>query len=421
MQIEKKNITELKAAGYNPRKKLKPGDAEFEKLKKSIEEFGYVEPVIWNKQTGNIVGGHQRLSVLKHLGETEVDCVIIDLDKQKEKALNIALNKISGEWDIPLLGELLKDLDMSGFDVSLTGFEAEELDNFFKQALPQDIKEDDFDLSAAEEEISEPITKQGDIWLLGRHRLMCGDSTDETAVKKLMDGKTARFVFTDPPWNVDYGGSSHPSWKKRSIMNDNMSAEKFGSFLEKAFANMYLVCEKGAMVYVVMSAQEWGNIMNVMNGCGFHWSSTVIWVKDTLVLSRKDYHTQYEPLWYGWKDDARLYPLKDRKQSDVWNISRPKKSELHPTMKPIELISKAIINSSRVSDICIDFFGGSGSTIIAAEQTDRFCYALELDPKYCDIIKMRYQKAFPDEEIKLIRNGKEINVKTLEKQEKNPA
>lgn len=210
--------------------------------------------------------------------------------------------------------------------------------------------------------------------------------------RQLMNGKNARFVFTDPPWNVDYGSdSTHPSWKPRKILNDKMSTEDFGAFLYAAFKAMKEVSEPGCMTYIVMSPQEWGNMMNALRELNYHWSSTIIWSKDQLVLSRKDYHTKYEPIWYGWTDGARLYPLKVRKQSDVWEIPRPKVSEEHPTMKPVALVAKAIENSSRAGDTVLDLFGGSGTTLIAAEQLGRTCHMMELDPKYCDVIIERWE------------------------------
>lgn len=294
--IEKVNITKLNPAEYNPRKDLKPGDKEYDKLKRSIEEFGYVEPIIWNKRTGRVVGGHQRLKVLAESGYTDIDCVVLDIDEQREKALNVALNKISGEFDIPLLTDLLKDLGEDGFDVSLTGFEAAEIDDLFRNGLPKEVKEDNFNAEKVAEEITNPITQKGDVWLLGEHKLMCGDSTLKDDALKLMGNEKARFIFTDPPWNVDYGGRAHPDYKQRTILNDSMSSEKFAEFLTKAFDNMKSVSETGCMVYIVMSAQEWGNMMNVLEKLKYHWSSTIIWKKDKWVLSRKDYHTQYEPI-----------------------------------------------------------------------------------------------------------------------------
>jgi len=396
------------AAKYNPRKDLKPGDVEYEKLRRSIEEFGYVEPVIWNGRTGNIVGGHQRYKVLTSLGYTDIECVVLDIDEQREKALNVALNKISGEFDIPLLTDLLRDLNEDGFDVSLTGFDATEMEDLFKGKTSNNVKEDNFDADKAVAEIETLVSQRGDVWLLGKHRLMCGDSTSADDVRKLMDGTKARCVFTDPPWNVDYGSDAkHPSWKARQILNDKMSTEKFGAFLLAAFKCMADVSEPGCMTYVVMSAQEWGNIMPAMSDAGYHWSSTIIWAKDSLVLSRKDYHTQYEPIWYGWfGTEKRLYPLKDRKQSDLWQIPRPKVSIEHPTMKPVALVAKSLLNSSRTGDITLDLFGGSGTTLIAAEQTERICNMMELDPKYCDVIVKRFiSQVDGDEGVFLLRDG----------------
>ena len=411
MNIQTVVASKMKAAAYNPRKDLKPGDAEYEKLRRSIEEFGYVEPVIWNERTGNIVGGHQRYKVLTSLGYTEIECVVLDIDEHREKALNVALNKISGEFDIPLLTDLLRDLNEDGFDVSLTGFDAAEMEDLFKEKTSGKVKEDNFDADKAAAEIETPVSQRGDIWLLGNHRLMCGDSTSPDDVHKLMDGGKARVVFTDPPWNVDYGSDAkHPSWKSRQILNDKMSTEQFGAFLLAAFKCMADVSEPGCMTYVVMSAQEWGNVMPAMREAGYHWSSTIIWAKDSLVLSRKDYHTQYEPLWYGWLEGEtktkRLCPLKDRKQSDLWQIPRPKVSVEHPTMKPVALVAKALLNSSRTGDVALDLFGGSGTTLIAAEQTERVCRTMELDVKYCDVIVKRYiELVGSDESVFLLRDG----------------
>ncbi len=409
MNIQKIEMSKLNPAPYNPRRHLKPGDVEYEKLKRSIEEFGYVEPVIFNQATGHIVGGHQRYYVLSDLGETALDCVVVDLDLQREKALNVALNKISGAWDDAKLAELLTDLSDSAFDVSLTGFDMAELDALFREKVDARVKDDNFDVNKAVAEIETPVSRRGDIWLLGDHRLMCGDSTSSVDVDALMDGQQARFIFTDPPWNVDYGADTkHPSWRPRTILNDHMSTDQFGAFLMAAFTQMKRVSVPGCMTYIVMSAQEWGNLMNALTELGYHWSSTIIWNKDRLVLSRKDYHTKYEPIWYGWQEGAaRMCPLKDRKQSDVWDFPRPSASPDHPTMKTVELVAKAILNSSHTGDVVLDLFGGSGTTLIASEQTGRVCHMMELDPKYCDVIAKRYAAAHGGNEagIWLLRNG----------------
>lgn len=414
IKVERKSVRDLIPADYNPRKALKPADPEYKRIERSIEEFGYVDPIIWNERTGTIVGGHQRLTVMKNLGVLEVDVSVVDLDETAEKALNIALNKITGEWDDEALASLLKDLDGEGYDLDITGFSMDEVTDLF-DAFDEplaDPEEDNFDLDEAMEN-APAISQLGDVWRLGNHRLMCGDSTSEADVSVLMDGNKAQMVFTDPPWNVNYGdvkeGNSQ-GYKPRKILNDFMGTEDFKQFMNAIFANSAAFSEDGACTYVVMSAQEWGNMMLTLAMNDYHWSSTIIWAKDSLVLSRKDYHTQYEPIWYGWKGGApRLMPLEDRKQSDVWEVARPKKSELHPTMKPIELVARAINNSSKRGWTVLDLFGGSGSTLIASEQTGRVNRSMELDPRYVDVIVERYKEWKGNtEDIVLIRNGVEI-------------
>ena len=404
MQFKKLKIQDLIPATYNPRKDLKPGDPEFEKIKRSIEEFGYVEPVIVNSDM-TIIGGHQRAKVLAELGYEEIECIIVEVDKTKEKALNIALNKITGEWDTDSLAALLKDLDTESYNIELTGFDWDEAEKLMKTLEKEDnSKDDEYEIEVPEE----PISKPGDVWKLGRHRLMCGDSTLKKDINILTEGKTVEMIFTDPPWNVNYGATEHPSWKSRQIKNDCMSTEDFKEFMEKSFARMAEALVVGGMVYVVMSAQEWGSLMPALADNGFHWSSTIIWNKDKLVLSRKDYHTRYEPIWYGWKDGApRIHPLTDRQQCDVWDIPRPSKSEEHPTMKPVELVQRAIENSSKRGNFVLDQFGGSGTTLIACENAGRTCFMMELDPKYVDVIVKRYvDKVGSSEEVMLLRDGK---------------
>jgi DNA modification methylase len=337
----------------------------------------------------------------------EIDCVVVDLDDVREKALNIALNKITGEWDLPKLAVALEDIEKQGISLDITGFEPPEIDKLFQKMKREDgaVVEDEFEAEA----IETPITQPGDIWLLGKHRLLCGDSTDPAQLAKLMDGAKARMVFTDPPWNVDYGGAAHPSWKQRQIMNDKMSGEEFYAFLLSAFKAMASVSEPGCMTYVVMSAQEWPNCHRALTESSYHWSSTIIWAKDSLVLSRKDYHTQYEPIWFGWlSGEKRLCPLQDRQQSDLWQIPRPKKSEEHPTMKPIALAARAIQNSSHTGDAVLDPFGGSGTTLLATEQTGRVAFLSELDPRYADCIVKRFVKQQESEEgVFLLRDGQQ--------------
>ncbi|MCL2215417.1 MAG: site-specific DNA-methyltransferase [Defluviitaleaceae bacterium] len=370
-------------------------DEQINQLRASLREFGFVNPVLVDRDY-NIIAGHGRVVAARAENLTEVPCVFVEhLTETQKKAYVLADNRLalSAGWDEQMLALEIEELKSLDFDIDLMGFDVDELNKLFAEADGGDpgVQEDDFDADAAAAEIETPISQRGDIWYLGRHRLMCGDSTSSDEVKTLMDGTIARCVFTDPPWNVDYGSDAkHPSWKPRQIMNDKMSTDDFGAFLLAAFNAMATVSEPGCMTYVVMSAQEWGNIMNAMRQAGYHWSSTIIWAKDSLVLSRKDYHTQYEPLWYGWREGKRLYPLADRKQSDLWQIPRPKVSPEHPTMKPVALVGKALLNSSRHDDVVLDPFGGSGTTIIAAEQTGRDARLMELDPKYCDVIVRRY-------------------------------
>ncbi|MEI6131986.1 MAG: site-specific DNA-methyltransferase [Bacillota bacterium] len=385
MEIQKLKLEQLNPAKYNPRKKLKPGDAEFEKLKKSIETFGFVELIVANRKTGfTVISGHQRLSVLKFLNWVEVECVIVDLDEEAEKALNVAMNKVGGDWDIPLLTDLLKGLDESGFDVSLTGFEASEISALFGEP---NAKEDDFDEAAALNEIETPITKSGDIWILGKHRLLCGDSTSSDDISSLMDNKLADLVLTDPPYNVDYEGGTK---EKLKIQNDKMKDEQFLQFLTDAFTRMYESSKTGAAIYVFHADSEGYNFRAAFKLAGYQLRQCLIWVKNSLVMGRQDYQWKHEPVLYGWKDGASHAWYADRKQTTLINFDKPLRNAEHPTMKPVGLCGYFIGNSSKEGDIVLDPFGGSGSTMIACEQTNRSCYTAELDPKYCDVIVKRY-------------------------------
>ncbi|MEI6132424.1 MAG: site-specific DNA-methyltransferase [Bacillota bacterium] len=398
MLIEKISVSKLKAATYNPRKDLKPGDVEYEKLKRSIEEFGYVEPVIWNKTTENVVGGHQRLKVLMESGETEIDCVVVELDKEREKALNVALNKVSGAWDNDKLMSLITDLNAISFDVSLTGFDAAEIDALFKDSLKNGLKEDDFDV---EGELQKPaISKQGDVWLLGEHRLVCGDSTKPETFNVLMDGKKANLVVTDPPYNVNYKADAG------TIQNDNMKDEAFYDFLFAAFCNTANAMESDASIYMFHADTEGLNFRKAFSAAGFYLSGTCIWKKQSLVLGRSPYQWQHEPVLFGWKVKGKHNWYTDRKQTTIWEFDRPGKNAVHPTMKPINLVAYPIMNSSMSNCIVLDPFAGSGSTLIACDQTDRICYSIELDEKYCDVIVKRYiEQVGTSERVFLERDG----------------
>lgn len=385
MNIQKINIEKLKAAEYNPRKDLKPKDEEYQKIKRSILEFGYVAPIIVNADM-TVIGGHQRLKVLKELGYKEVECNIVDLDKTKEKALNIALNKITGEWDNSKLEELLAELKETDIDMDMTGFTFDEVDNILKDI--EGSKEDDFDLDQALNEIEEPITRPGDIWILGKNRLMCGDSTQKEQVMRLMDKQDADMLLTDPPYNVDYEGKTVDALK---IENDNMTSTEFYNFLLDSFRNMFEVTKCGSSVYVFHADTEGLNFRNAFNAVGFKLAQCLVWVKNTFVMGRQDYQWRHEPILYGWKEGAGHYFINDRKQSTVLEFDKPTRNAEHPTMKPIDLLVYLIKNSSKENDLILDLFGGSGSTLIAAEQVKRRCYTMELDPKYCDVIVKRWE------------------------------
>ena len=390
MIFEKKHTADLLPADYNPRKDLKPGDAEYEKLKRSIEQFGYVEPVIWNRLTGRVVGGHQRLKVLMDMGMSEVDCVVVELSEEKEKALNIALNKISGEWDKDKLALLITDLQGADFDVSLTGFDPAEIDDLFKDSLKDGVQDDGFDVEA---ELKQPtITKPGDIWTLGRHRLICGDSTKADTFDLLMGKTKANLVITDPPYNVNYEGSAG------KIKNDNMADEAFYNFLLAAFQNAESAMASDASIYVFHADTEGLNFRRAFADAGFYLSGCCIWKKQSLVLGRSPYQWQHEPVLYGWKKKGKHQWYTGRKESTIWEFDKPKKNGDHPTMKPIPLLAYPIMNSSMTNSVVLDPFGGSGSTLIACEQTDRICYTVELDEKFCDVIVKRYieQVGTPD-------------------------
>ncbi|MDU4847512.1 site-specific DNA-methyltransferase [Clostridium sp.] len=396
MEFKKLKIDLLIPAEYNPRKKLKPGDAEFEKIKNSINEFGYVDPVIVNKDL-TVIGGHQRISVLKALGFAEIDCVIIDVDKTKEKALNIALNKITGEWNKELLADLIKDLQDLDYNTSFTGFDPPEIDALFNELHPKGVKEDNFDEAPPEN----PISQQGDIWILGRHRLICGDSTKLEIYEKLMEGKKANLVVTDPPYNVDYEGTAG------TIQNDNMDDKKFHEFLLSAYKGMYESLADGGSIYVFHADKETVNFRVAFKEAGFFCHQTCIWIKNSPVLGRCDYQYNHEPILVGWKTTAGHKFYADRKQRTTWNFDKPTKSKYHPTMKPIALVAYPIANSSLTNSIVLDPFGGSGSTLIACEQTDRICYTIELDEKYADVIVNRYiEQVGDDYKVTLIRGEK---------------
>nr|DAT60427.1 MAG TPA: adenine specific DNA methyltransferase [Caudoviricetes sp.] len=433
LKTEKRKLNELVAADYNPRKALTPEDSEYQKIKRSIEEFGYVDPIIINED-GTIIGGHQRCTVLKDLGYEEVDVVVVSLDKQREKALNIALNKITGEWDELKLKDLLLDLDLGDYDISLTGFEQEDLAELVDNlAVEPEAMDDDFDGEAVLEDIVEPKTKLGDVWKLGRHRLMCGDSTSQEDVATLMKGEMADLIITDPPYNVNYGDKAdmldtylQKGHRNNSrIKNDNMDNESFYSFMLQIYQSAYEFMREGAAIYV-FHAESTGHIFRqAFLDAGLKLAQCLIWEKNAFVLGRQDYQWRHEPCLYGWKEGAAHYFINDRTQdtvileddvdfeamkkadliayiedmhrkykdqTSVIYENKPTRNDIHPTMKPVTLIGRLMSNSSKSGWNVLDLFGGSGSTLMAAEQLGRTAFLMELDEKFCDVIVKRWEE-----------------------------
>ena len=410
MEWKTLSVDALRPAAYNPRKKLKAGDKEYEKIKNSILEFGYVEPIIINYDM-TVIGGHQRLTVLKDLGYTEVQCVVVHIeDEHKVKALNIALNKITGAWNEELLADLLVDLQSVDFNTDLTGFEAPEIEQLFSKVHNKDIKEDDFDV---EEELKNPpISRKGDIWFLGRHRVICGDSTLPETYTKLMEGRRANLVLTDPPYNVNVEETAG------KIQNDNMPDEDFYKFLFAAFVNMEQNMENDASIYMFHADSKGLIFRQAFHDAGFYLSGCCIWKKNALVLGRSPYQWQHEPCLFGWKVGGKHQWYSDRKQTTIWEYDRPKSSKEHPTMKPVALMTYPIQNSCMSNCIVLDPFLGSGSTLIACEETGRICYGVELDEKFCDVIVKRYvEKTESGGQVSVLRDGEKIPYSQLPKEE----
>ena len=374
-------VSVLKPAEYNPRKKLKPGDKEYKKIKASIEEFGFADPLVVNADM-TIIGGHQRLTVAVDLGYTEVPCAVVDVDKTREKALNIALNKITGQWDDEMLAALLKDLDVVQFNTDLTGFERDEIAALCSKLYDKDVREDGFDV---DKELKQPVFSQlGDLWLLGNHRVICGDSTGEEVYTRLMDGMKANLVLTDPPYNVDVEETAG------KIMNDNMGDEEFYNFLLSAYRCMHANLADDGSIYVWHADTEGLNFRKAFKDAGFYLSGCCIWKKNSLVLGRSPYQWIHEPCLYGWKQKGKHLWYSDRKQTTVWEYDKPKSSPLHPTTKPVPLMAYPIKNSTMTNGIVLDPFLGSGSTLIACCETERICRGIELDPKFVDCIVKRF-------------------------------
>ena len=410
MEIVKMKLSELNPAEYNPRKALKPGDLAYEKLKASILSFGNVEPIVWNRSTGNVVGGHQRLRVLLDLGVTESEVSVVELSEVDERRLNIALNKITGEWDDEKLTSLLAELTAGGVDVYPTGFDEQELSSMFADLTKATAHDDGFDLTTALEKAS--FVKRGDVWTVGRHRLMCGDATSAEDVATLMGEKKANLILTDPPYGVSFKSSDG-----LTIQNDSIKGDDFYNFLLQSLTNMVAHLEPGGAAYVFHADTEGLNFRRAFIDAGLHLAGVCIWVKNSLVLGRSDYQWQHEPVLYGFLQNGKHRWYSDRKQTTIWNYDKPKRNENHPTSKPLDLLGYPIQNSSQENAIVLDTFGGSGSTLMACEQLGRICYTMELDEKYASVILRRYAEGAGDASgIHVLRDGERIPYADLVKE-----
>ncbi len=363
----------------------------------SLKAYGQRKPIVANRlQKGKIEAGNGTYRAAKQLGWSHLAVVFVDDDPATAAAFGIADNRVGefSRWD----EEVLREIAGTVGDL-FTGFEPAELDDLVgvSTATAPKVEDPGADPDRADELQVKWQVQPGQVWLCGPHRLMCGDATIRADVKRLMGGVLAHLTWTDPPWNVNYGGGveaeNTQGYRVRTINNDNLG-EKFPEFCQAFVRNTWENCLPGAILYLVMGGQEWPTINRILAEKGFHWSSTIVWVKDSLVLARKDYHTQYEPMWYGWRGDAaRLAEVVDRKQSDVWFIDRPKRSEEHPTMKPLELVERSLRNSSQPGAVVLDPFAGSGTTLIACERLGRVCRTMDNEPKFVAVCLERWAQA----------------------------
>ncbi len=371
----------------NPRK----NDHAVEQMASAISEFGFRIPII-AKSTGEVCDGHMRLKAALRLGLEQVPVILADdLTETQIKAFRILANRSAtwADWDEDLLRLELEELEEADFDLALTGFDADELLEIM--AGEETTTEGNTDEDAAPDVPETPVSKPGDVWVMGQHRLLCGDSTDAASYDTLLGNERVAMIFQDPPYNVDYANTPKDKLRgtHRPILNDNLG-DGFQDFLLAAFKPALARCD-GA-IYVAMSSSELDSLQSAFRAAGGKWSTFIIWAKNTFTLGRSDYQRQYEPILYGWPEGASRHWCGDRDQSDVWQIKKPHKNDLHPTMKPVELVERAIRNSSRPGDVVLDPFGGSGSTLIAAEKSGRQARLIELDPKYVDVIVRRWQE-----------------------------
>lgn len=382
------------------------------KLRASLREFGFVNPVIIDKDF-NVIAGHGRLIAAKEEGIKEIPCVFVDyLTDAQKKAYILADNRMAMDagWDEELLRVEIEALQGENFDVSLTGFSDDDLADLFAGDSKSDAKDDDFDLNDALEKAA--FVEKGDIWSVGRHRLMCGDATKAEDVAALMDGKKANLLMTDPPYGVSFKSSDG-----LTIQNDSIKGDDFYQFLLSSFKNIVDNMESGGAAYVFHADTEGLNFRRAFQDAGFHLAGCCIWVKNSLVLGRSDYQWQHEPVLYGFLQNGKHKWFSDRSQTTVWNFDKPKKNKNHPTSKPLDLLGYPIGNSSQANAIVVDTFGGSGSTLMACEQMNRICYTMELDEKYASVILRRYVEDTNDaDNVFVIRNGEKIMYSDLVKE-----
>lgn len=435
MRFELWKLADMIPATYNPRKTLTPSDPEYQEIRRSIDDLDYSDPIVLNYD-GTIIKGHQRRNVMMDMGYTEAYCIVLEIrDKQKEMALNIALNKITGKWSNATLKEVLLTMDLNGYDFTVTGFKRTDLEDLIQLTdIPPEAQEDDFDPDAEAEKIDEPVSKPGSIWWLGRHRLMCGDATDPDDVAQLMAGAKLDLVITDPPYNVDYGAKTEfleaylgqeGTRKNSTIENDHMDAGSFYNFLLASFRNCNEAMRPGAAIYVFHAESTGLQFRQAYTDAGLKMAQCLIWEKNAFVLGRQDYQWRHEPILYGWKEGAAHYFVNDRTQDtvmledeadlkkmgkrellafiekifrdykDLTTVhfeNKPARNALHPTMKPVPLVGRLMNNSSRPGWSVGDFFGGSGTTLIAAEQLGRTAYLMEYDPRNVDVIVQRWEQ-----------------------------
>ncbi len=408
-RFEEVSIEKLVPYARNARTHSKEQIAQ---LRASLREFGFVSPAVIDADY-NILVGHGRVQAAREEGYQTVPCVFAeDLTEAQKRAYILADNQLAlnAGWDEEMLSVELSDLKDNAFDLSILGFAESDLEKLLNGESESDAKDDDFDLSTALEQAT--FVEEGDVWTVGKHRLVCGDATSKEDVAKLMDGKKANMLLTDPPYGVSFKSSSG-----LTIKNDSMKNEEFYNFLKASFDAVVEHMEKGGVGYVFHADTEGLNFRKAFVDSGFHLAGCCIWVKDSLVLGRSDYQWQHEPVLYGFLQNGSHPWFSDRKQTTIWNFKKPKRNENHPTSKPLDLLGYPIGNSTQENAIVVDTFGGSGSTMMACEQLNRVCYMMELDPKYASVILRRYVEDTGDEaNVFVIRDGKKLMYSDLVKQ-----